>query len=152
MAARWRASRVTSHLRRPPCKTCHLGPPDRASCDQRDRPPRSVPFVDPSLCRANAIEICGDGIWRGGHSLLRSTHSHHAHRQITASRCTTAVTPGTELRSGQEPDSSEGRGKKEVKTPAQLRRRRLPRRGSGRGWLLPLAVYFRDDVRFVLLR
>ena len=55
-----------------------------------------------------------------------------------------------DLRSGQEPDSSEGRGRKEVKTLAQLRRRRLPSRGSG--WLLPLDVYFRDDVLAVRLR
>ena len=55
-----------------------------------------------------------------------------------------------DLRSGQEPDSSEGRGRKEVKTLALLRRRRLPSRGSG--WLLPLDVYFRDDVLAVRLR
>ena len=55
-----------------------------------------------------------------------------------------------DLRSGQEPDSSEGRGRKEVKTLAQLRRRRLPSRGSG--WPLPLDVYFRDDVLAVRLR
>ena len=55
-----------------------------------------------------------------------------------------------DLRSGQEPDSSEGRGRKEVKTLALLRRRRLPSRGPG--WLLPLDVYLRDDVLAVRLR
>ena len=70
----------------------------------------SLPFVDPSLCTANAIEICGDGIWRGGHcsdQRVRTTRASPNHSIPMHSR-----RDARDLRSGQEPDSSEGRGRK----------------------------------------